>query len=387
MKAVIIHADGRRIDLSATVDPDTYAELENTRSPRHRPVLWCGGCGGGIYIKHGIVRKDELFGCHHHAGTCTETLVIRKSTMSDEHKREAEYHARAAERAGHVADFEVVTAGHTRVDVVVDGRVGFEIQRSAISKAAAVDRTARSVRAGLGTVAWFTDRSTAPPWNGHVPGYRTLVPVSAWQALPQPGTVGAAGLQAVEAVRCGTRRPCPHRRRPCNLFIPWLAAWIGLHVDDVVTGLAENRIRPVRVDKYVQLMSTDSIACTRNSLASGSATIPGRLRPHFRHQAAWNAPCLLHACHQAHRPPCMPCSKPNSATPDRKARPTYNQPLCRQRLRGCASAAVSSHAALTRSRYARNATTRLTSSSPGGGHEARPHPAIGQVDQLIEMIR
>jgi hypothetical protein len=143
---------------------------------------------------------------------------------------------------------------------VVDGRVGFEIQRSAISKAAAVDRTARSVRAGLGTVAWFTDRSTSPPWNGHVPGYRTIVPVSAWQALPLPGTVTAAGLQAVEAVRCGTRGPCPHRRRSCNLFIPWRVAWIGLHVDDVVTGLAENRIRPVRVDKYVQLMSTGSIA-------------------------------------------------------------------------------------------------------------------------------
>jgi hypothetical protein len=76
-----------------------------------------------------------LFGYHHYAGTCTETLIIRKSVMSDEHKREAEYHARAAERAGHVADFEVVTAGHTRVDVVVNGRVGFEIQRSALSTA------------------------------------------------------------------------------------------------------------------------------------------------------------------------------------------------------------------------------------------------------------
>ena len=260
MKSVIIHADGRRIDLAATVDPDTYAGLENTRSPRHQPVLWCGVCGGGIFIKHGIVRKDELFGYHHHAGTCTETLVIRKSTMSDEHKREAEYHARAAERAGHVADFEVVTAGHTRVDVVVDGRVGFEIQRSALSKAAAVDRTTRSVRAGLGTVAWFTDRSTAPPWNGHVPGYRTLVPVSAWQALPLPGTVGAAGLRVVEAVRCGSRGPCLHRTWNCNQFVPAIEPWAGLRVDDVVTGLAKNRIRPVRVDKYVQLMSTDSIA-------------------------------------------------------------------------------------------------------------------------------
>ncbi len=260
MKSVIVHADGRHIDLAVTVDPDTYAELENTHSPRHRPVLRCGGCGGGIYIKHGTVRKDELFGYHHHAGTCTETFVIRKSTMSDEHKRQAEYHALAAQQAGHIADLEVATTGHTRVDVVVDGRVGFEIQRSALSKAAAVDRTARSVKAGLDAVAWFTDRSTSPPWNGHVPGYRTLVPVSAWQALPQPGTVGAAGLQVVEAVRCGTRRPCLHRQRSCNRFVPWLGAWVGLHVDDVVTGMAEGAIKPVRIGKNVQLMSTDSIA-------------------------------------------------------------------------------------------------------------------------------
>ena len=91
------------------------------------------------------------------------------------------------------------------------------MQRSALSKAAAVDRTARSVAAGLGAVAWFTDRTTSPQWVGHVPGYRTTVPAAAWQALPLPGTVTAAGLQAVESVQCGTRGPCPHRRRPCCL--------------------------------------------------------------------------------------------------------------------------------------------------------------------------
>jgi len=260
VKSEIIHADGRRIDLAGFVDAATYAELEKTRSPRMQPVLRCGGCGGGVYVQHGRVRKDELFGYHHHAGTCTETLAIRKSAMSDEHKREAEYHARAAERAGHVADFEVITAGNTRVDVVIDGRVGFEIQRSALTKSAAVDRTARSVRAGLGTVAWFTDRSTSPPWVGHVPGYRTLVPVSAWQALPLPGTVGAAGLQVVEAVRCGTRGPCLHRTWNCNRFVPAVGAWGGLHVDDVVTGLAEDAIKPVQLGKHVRLMSADSVA-------------------------------------------------------------------------------------------------------------------------------
>lgn len=260
MKAEIVHEDGRRIDLAGSVDPDTYAELERIRSPRLHPVLRCGGCGGGIYLQHGRVNKDELFGYHHSAGACTVTFVVRKSVMSDEHKREAEYHARAAERNGHVADFEVVTTGNTRVDVVVDGHVGFEIQRSALSKAAAMDRTARSVRAGLATVAWFTDKTTSSPWTGHVPGYRTVAHVDGWQVLPQPGTVRAGGLQVVEAVRCGTRGPCLHRMRSCNRFIPWLDAWTGVHVDDVVTGLAEDAIKPVRIGKYVRLLAADSVA-------------------------------------------------------------------------------------------------------------------------------
>jgi hypothetical protein len=263
VKSEIVHADGRRIDLAGAIDPDTYAELERTRSPRLHPVLLCGGCDGGIFLQHGRVRKDELFGYHHSAGTCTATFVVRKSAMSNEHKREAEYHARAAARGGHVADFEVTTTGNTRVDVVVDGRVGFEIQRSALSKAAAMDRTARSVQAGLGTVAWFTDRSAAsasPLWTGHVPGYRTVAHVDGWQRMPSPGTVRAGGLQVVEAVRCGTRGPCLHRKASCNRFIPWLDAWTGLHVDDVVTGLAESAIRPVRIGKFVRLLSADSVA-------------------------------------------------------------------------------------------------------------------------------
>lgn len=258
MKSEITHADGRRIDLAGSVDPVTYAELEKTRSPRLDPVLRCGGCDGGVYIQHGRVRKDELFGYHHHAGECTETLVIRKSAMSDEHKWLAEGHARAAERAGHAADLEVVTTGNTRVDVVIDGRVGFEIQRSALSRAAAVDRTARSVKAGLGTVAWATDRSASPPWTGHVPGYRTVVR-GVLQALPLPGSVTAAGLQVIEAERCGTRGSCPHRRRVCGQHVPRLAAWRGLHIDDVVTGLAEDAIRPVKLGKFVRLMSADSV--------------------------------------------------------------------------------------------------------------------------------
>lgn len=56
----------------------------------------------------------------------------------------------------HDAELEVTTTGRTRVDVVIDGSVGIEVQRSALSKAAALDRTARSVAAGLRSVTWFT---------------------------------------------------------------------------------------------------------------------------------------------------------------------------------------------------------------------------------------
>src|ERR1039457_2713523 len=105
MKSVIIHADGRHTNLAGAISPELYAELENTRSPRGNPVLWCGGCKGALYIRHGPLRRDVLFGAHHQAGSCLETLAIRKGApMSDEHKRQAEYHVLAAERAGHSAD-------------------------------------------------------------------------------------------------------------------------------------------------------------------------------------------------------------------------------------------------------------------------------------------
>jgi hypothetical protein len=260
VRSVIITADSRAIDLAGAVSPELYAELETTRSPRADPALSCGTCGGGLYLQHGRTQRDALFGYHHQADDCTVTFAVhRTAPMSDEHKRQAEYHAVAATRAGHTADLEVTTTGHTRVDVVVDGRYGIEVQRSALSKAAAVDRTARSVAAGLDVVTWFTGTPGSPPWAGHVPGYRTAARADGWAALPLPGSVTAAGLQVIEAARCGIDGPCPHPRRACGGFTPRLAAWRGVHVDDVVTGLAEGTIRPVLYGRYVRLMPATSI--------------------------------------------------------------------------------------------------------------------------------
>ena len=260
MKSLIIHADGRRTDLSGGVGPDTYAELETGRYSRTSPSLWCGSCGGSIYIRHGSTRTDELFGAHHNATDCTADLTVRKSRMSDEHKHQAEYHAKTAVRAGYTADLEVTTRGRTRVDVVIDGRIGIEVQRSALKKAAAVDRTARTISAGLTSVTWFTDRDGHPPWLGHVPAYRSTLSLDRWKEMPPLGTAAAAGLRKVEAVRCGTRTICPHQRSgSCGRFIAWPVAWNGLLVDNVVEGLAAGYIRPVRLGKQVQLLSTASI--------------------------------------------------------------------------------------------------------------------------------
>jgi hypothetical protein len=303
MKSVILHADGRRTDLAGAVDPATYTELENLHCPRRNPVLWCGGCGGSIYIRHGSTRKDELFGAHHDRGDCAETLIIRKSLLSDEHKYQAEYHAVAAQEAGHTADLEVTTTGHTRVDVVIDGSIGIEVQRSQLTKVAAVDRTARSVAAGLASVTWFTDRTTSPQWTGHVPGYRTNTPAAEWKRLLPPRTATAAGLRIVEAVRCGTRSLCVHPR-PCTRFIPDLNAWTGLYVDDVVEGLAAGTIRPVRYGRYVWLLSTASIGLyeelTGTRLTYEAGQPRGRQLP----------PTLRQECYRL-----LPMQPPESAPP------------------------------------------------------------------------
>jgi hypothetical protein len=269
---VIDIADGRAVDLAGAVTPDLYAELEAITSHRASPALRCGTCHGGIYLQHGRAQahRDVLFGYHHPGGEhCPVTFTVRRAApMSDEHKRQAEYHATAAQRAGHAADLEVTTTGRTRVDVVVDGRFGFEVQRSALSKASAVQRTARSVTGGgLDVVAWFSD-TPGPPWTGHVPGYRCAAVAAGWTALPLPGSVIAVGLQTFEPVRDGGK----HTLR--------VAPWRGVRVDEVVAGLAEGRIVPVWYRGFVRLMPAEAPAVYQDLAGHPlPAYDPGQPRP------------------------------------------------------------------------------------------------------------
>lgn len=246
MRAQIVFRDGRRVNLSGGVPPELYAELEALRSPRRDPALFCGKCGGGLFIQHGRRDREQLFGYHHVADGCTETYVIAGARMSDEHKRMAEYHVAAAEAEGLTADLEVVTAGRTRVDVVVDGRIGFEVQRSALTARAAMDRTARSVAAGLETVAWCG--MAAAQWTGRVPGYQWLDIDRVLREMPRPRSVRSRGLATFTA-----------ERSPYGRWVPKLDPLTVL-VDDAVARMANGSVRPVIVGNYVRLVRADGIA-------------------------------------------------------------------------------------------------------------------------------
>lgn len=258
MKDELIHEPtGRTIDLAGRMDAVTFTWLESLQgsSPRSKPTLWCGGCGGGLYLRHDPRRRDRLHGVHYVKTQCRD-LVINHAVMSDEHKYECEYHALAGQAAGFPADLEVVTTGNTRVDVVV-GQAGFEIQRSGLKVSAAKDRTKRSMAAGLNVVSWFTDRPTPPPWWAKVPSYSTTI--RSWDQLPKPRTVTARGPQVINMVRCviGAFPKCPQgNRRPCGQYHEKYEPWRGLLVDDVVAMMASGEMVAAQTGKYVRLISS-----------------------------------------------------------------------------------------------------------------------------------
>ena len=137
------------------------------------PVLSCLGNGDPMYIVHA---GSGRYFARHYPGSNTDGHVHCISSMSAEHRREAEYSHRAAESAGLTAKLEQSTGNGTRLDVAVFGEVnvGLEIQRSGLSRANAKLRTLKSYSANWVT-AWVTDQECDPDWADHVPTARLSV--------------------------------------------------------------------------------------------------------------------------------------------------------------------------------------------------------------------
>lgn len=254
MKSVIVFRGGRSVNLADDISAELYEELEATQGKSHRtdPLLRCGQCNGGVYIKH-LPHKDELHFSHFPGGDCPATLIARKTApMTEEHRRLRDYIPRSAEAQGLDGDIEVRTTGRTIIDAVVrDGTnaVGFEVQRQHVSVAEAKGRTERSVASGaVGLVAWAsTPSGVNPGWLGRVPGYRIPDQAALFKPIPDLRSVRAYGVADVDAVRSwrGTWEPELRLLRPL--------------VDAVVADLVTGKLRAVLYGGQVRLMTASGI--------------------------------------------------------------------------------------------------------------------------------
>jgi hypothetical protein len=176
--------------------------------------------------------------------------------MSDEHKRQAEYWARAAEDAGWRVDLEPAADGGARPDALIHGPVltGVEVRRQEMAAAGAVSRTAKAADANV-TSVWYSGRAGSPGWAWHVPtvlprelGIDRPADEGMWAKLPPRRAVAAAGLRVLRTVRCavGNIDRCPYDRNWCGRYHPRPEPWGGQSVDDVAAKVPAGEIVPLR---------------------------------------------------------------------------------------------------------------------------------------------
>jgi hypothetical protein len=113
-----------------------------------------GGTNPGLFLKK---RGGEWWAVHYEAGECTSHRL--PAPMSDEHKRQTEYWARAAQDAGWRVELEHALSTGTRPDALIHGPVmtGIEVQRSAMTASRAVARTGKAASAGVSDL-WYCGR-------------------------------------------------------------------------------------------------------------------------------------------------------------------------------------------------------------------------------------
>lgn len=151
----------------ATADPWLYREMASLKGhfDRENSPFICEGNGAPMYVR----KVNNRYYFAHYPNESSATCV-HPTGMSDEHRRQADYVARAAEDHGLRSELEHATGNHTRLDLAVFGmsNAGFEIQRSELSRARAKARAVKSFNAGWPT-AWVTDAPRRPDWADQVP--------------------------------------------------------------------------------------------------------------------------------------------------------------------------------------------------------------------------
>lgn len=180
--------------------------------------------------------------------------------MSDEHKRQTEYIARAADDAGYRTQLEYALPTGVRLDAAIFGPsvTGVEVQRTAATRRAVVARTTKAQRAGV-TSLWFKDGQGQPRWFFAVPSVG--MSLGSWARLPDRGSVAvASGVRVIQARRCRDIRHgiCPNRFKGCSRFHPVHEPRLGLVVDDIAALVPAGKLVPMRW-QYHRPGQTDAI--------------------------------------------------------------------------------------------------------------------------------
>lgn len=191
-------------------------------------------------------RGNQLVAAHWPDSGLSGAHEIRHG-ISDEHKRQVEYIARAGAAAGFDVKAEVRLPTNVRSDAVIYGSTptGVEVQRSALSAAAAKARTTKARQAGVLPI-WFSDAHRDPSWLFSVPGVR--MNEQPWNTVPRAGSVTVvSGVRVIVPRRCRDIRnnSCPDRRRGCNKWHATHAPRLGTTVDDLAALVPAGEIVPI----------------------------------------------------------------------------------------------------------------------------------------------
>lgn len=182
--------------------------------------------------------RAGLFAAHYpDSGLAGTHRIYWSGGMSDEHKRQVEYMIRPATALGWETATEATSADRSiRSDFIIQGPavlMAGEVQRSDLAIPAARARTTKTRNAGREPL-WLFDRPSHP-LHGQVPSVG--LEARSWDPLPPAGTVAAAGMQDIRAVRCQDLRgvPCPRTGtwRRCGGWHPGYFPLQGILADEV----------------------------------------------------------------------------------------------------------------------------------------------------------
>lgn len=297
------HPRNIEVDLGGRLPLWLYNEIAAFHGHRDRnnPVLTCLGNKKPMYVwRH---ESGRYFVRHFPSGNPDGHHHGELRTVSDEHRRQAEYTRRAADRHGFTAQLEVSTGNHTRLDVGVFGpesNVGFEIQRSELTAPQAILRATNSFVAGWPT-AWVTDRERDPQWADRVPTARMITRGGWGERVLSPGTAWVAiGHYTRERDR-NSKSGWRYRREPRRILL-----------DELAYSMPAGNIVPVVVGKVgkVDLAERAAVDVIDSCTYTGASQWNPRRRSPKPHKEAVQRQTLT--CHHElvspySGPPCPQC--------------------------------------------------------------------------------